>query len=182
MVKIICEGEDDKSFLRVLLRHLKKEKIIDTEIENFDPYIQDMNGKSKLLDKENYKTINKQVKHKKIEKVLFIFDCDFTEDDKKCGDMKKSIECIENLVKKLDWKIDTDYYIFSKNLDYFLIDTLDDKKNFEACEECFELKKVNKNRKILTCIYNKLYPKAPYDFSHPNFKELKQKLKNLFED
>ncbi len=179
MVKIICEGGDDKSFLRLYLQHLKKDGSISTNIENFDSYIQTMSGKAKLLNSENYETINKQI-GKKIKKVLFIFDCDFEEDDKKCGNLENSSKCIESLILELDWNIDTEYYIFSKNLDYFLIDTLENKESFEACEECFKLKELNKNRKILTCIYNKLYPKSPFDFSHPNFNELKQKLQNLF--
>ena len=181
MVKIICEGGDDHSFLKLFLEHLQNDGSLSKEIKNFGSYIKPMGGKSNLLKQENYETINKQIS-KKIKKVLFIFDCDFEEDDSKCGDMQKSIECMENLIKELNWKIETDYYIFSKNLDYFLIDTLDNKDNFEACEECFELKKINKNRKILTCIYNKLYPTPPYNFSHKNFNELKQKLQNLFNE
>lgn len=179
MVKIICEGGDDHSFLKLFLNHMQNDEKISSDIKDFATYIQPMGGKTKLLNQENYETVNKQI-GKKIKKVLFIFDCDFVEDDEKCGDLENSKTCIEDLIKKLDWKIETDYYIFSKNLDYFLIDTLGNKESFEACEECLKLKKVNKNRKILTCIYNKLYPKAPYDFSHPNFDELKQKLHNLF--
>ncbi len=179
MVKIICEGKDDKDFLKLFLRHLKKDGSLSISTENFDSYIETMNGKAKLLNQENYETINKQI-GKKIKKVLFIFDCDFVEDDKKCGNLENSTTCIEDLIKDLNWSIDTSYYIFSKNLDYFLIDTLKNREQFEACEECFKLKELNKNRKILTCIYNKLYPKPPYDFSHPNFNELKEKLNNLF--
>ncbi|MFT5835337.1 MAG: hypothetical protein ACI9RG_000222 [Sulfurimonas sp.] len=181
MVKIICEGGDDHSFLKLFLEHLNEDKSISNSINNFGSYIQPMGGKSNLLNKEKYETINKQI-GKKIKKVLFIFDCDFLEDDAQCGDIDKSKECIEKLIQQLDWKIEIDYYIFSKNLDYFLIDTLENKESFESCEECLELKKVNKNRKILTCIYNKLYPNAPYNFSNDKFDDIKQKLKNLFEE
>ena len=86
------------------------------------------------------------------------------------------------MITELDWKIEVDYYIFNKNLDYFIIETLDNKENFIGCEECFELKELNKNRKILTCIYKTLYPRKPFDFSHPNFDTLKTKLKNLFKE
>jgi len=179
VVKIICEGDDDKSFIRQLLQHLKKEEVIPSNIVNFDSYIQSMKGKSNLLDSEKYLTIEKQI-GKKIDKVLFIFDCDYIEDDNRCGGLEKSKECIENLIKQLDWSIEVDYYIFNKNLDYFIIDTLDKKDNFEDCESCFRLKELNKNRKILTCIYKTLYPKKPYDFSHKNFNDIKKKLVNLF--
>jgi len=58
------------------------------------------------------------------------FDCDFEEDDKSCGGLEKSQKAIEGLIIKLDWKIEVDYYIFNKNLDYFIIDTLDKKRTF----------------------------------------------------
>jgi hypothetical protein len=178
MVRIFCEGSDDKTFIRLLLNDLKKsEKIVG--FENFDSTIKAMGGKSTLLDKDSYQTINKQI-GKQITKVLFIFDCDFQEDDKVCGGLENSKKAISDLIVQLDWKIDIDYYIFDKNLDYFIIETLDNKNNLLGCEECFELKKLNKNRKILTCIYKSLYPKKPFDFNHPNFDELKQKLQNLF--
>jgi hypothetical protein len=180
MVKIICEGSDDKTFLRLLLNDLKKTSSV-PDIENFDGYIEKMGGKSKLLDASKYKLLNKQI-GTKVKKVLFIFDCDFQEDDKVCGGLENSKKAIEDLIVQLDWKIEVDYYIFNKNLDYFIIDTLDKKDNFLGCEECFKLKELNKNRKILTCIYKSLYPKKPFDFEHENFNELKQKLKNLFKE
>jgi hypothetical protein len=180
MVKIICEGSDDKTFLRLLLNDLKKTSSV-PDIENFDGYIEKMGGKSKLLDASKYKLLNKQI-GTKVKKVLFIFDCDFQEDDKVCGGLENSKKAIEDLIVQLDWKIEVDYYIFNKNLDYFIIDTLDKKDNFLGCEECFKLKELNKNRKILTCIYKSLYPKKPFDFEHQNFDKLKQKLKNLFKE
>ncbi len=180
MVRIFCEGSDDKTFLRLLLNDLKKSQNIIGQ-HNFDSIIKVMGGKSNLLDKKSYKTVNKQV-GKQIKKVLFVFDCDFIEDDNICGGLENSIKAIEKLITTLDWKIEVDYYIFNKNLDYFIIDTIDKKENFLGCEECFELKELNKNRKILTCIYKSLYPKKPFDFSHPNFNELKHKLKKLFKE
>jgi len=180
MVRIFCEGNDDKVFLRLLLNDLKRNNEI-IGVENFDSFIKVMGGKSKLLDVESYKTTNKRV-GKNIQKVLFVFDCDFEEDDNLSGGLDNSIKAIEELIDILDWQIEVNYYIFNKNLDYFIIDTLEKNNNFLACEECFDLKKLNKNRKILTCIYKSLYPKAPFDFSHKNFNELKQKLKNLFKE
>ncbi len=180
MVRIFCEGSDDKTFLRLLLNDLKKSNEI-IGFENFDSIINVMGGKSKLLDKDSYSVANKKI-GKGIQKVLFVFDCDFSEDDNSCGGLEASQKAIEELIEILDWKIEVNYYIFNKNLDYFIIDTLDKKDGFLACEECFNLKKLNKNRKILTCIYKSLYPKKPYNFSHKNFDELKQKLKNLFKE
>ncbi len=179
MYSIFCEGVDDKEFILQLLKHLDEKGILNSKPE-YSKYIETKNGKSYLLNKDGYSTTTKKINSKSINKVLFIFDADFKEDDKKIGGLEKSKEKIENLIKDLNWNIATDYYIFDKNLDDFIINTLGNKENFESCEKCFELKKVNKNRKILTCIYSKLYPKSPYDFSHANFIPLKNKLTQLF--
>jgi hypothetical protein len=181
MVKIICEGGDDHSFLKLILNDLQANKKLSENIIDFASYIKPMGGKSKLLDSSKYKLLNKQI-GTKIKKVIFVFDCDFEDDDKNCGNFENSKKCIEKLIQELNWNIEIDYYIFNKNLDYFIIETLEQSENFLSCEKCFELKKLNKNRKILTCIYQKLYPKKPYDFLHPNFNKLKDKLINLFKE
>ncbi len=178
-MRIFCEGKDDKQFLIQLLRHLDTEGKLNSKPE-YTKYIKSFGGKTKLLKDENYSAESKQIESGKIKKVLFIFDADFEEDNKTHNGLEKSEQCIENLIQELSWDVETDYYIFDRNLDDFIIYTLENKTELEACETCFNLKEVNKNRKILTCIYNKLYPKQPYDFSHENFTPLKQKLINLF--
>jgi hypothetical protein len=74
--------------------------------------------------------------------------------------------------------IETDYYLFDKNLADFIAKTLDERqqKCLELFHKCLDIQDKNKNKKISTCIYKQLYPQAPYDFSHPNFDPLKQKL------
>ena len=179
MVSIFCEGVDDKEFILQLLKHLYEEGILNSKPE-YRKYIETKNGKSTLLNKDEYSVTTKKINSKNIKKVLFIFDADFEEDDKKYSGLENSNKAIKSLIKDLNWNIATDYYIFDKNLDDFIINTLDNKENFKSCEQCFKLKEVNKNRKILTCIYSKLYPKKPYDFSHKNFDLLKNKLTKLF--
>jgi len=172
MVKIICEGLDDKDFLTLLIN-----KYLEIDEKKYD--IEYMNGKSVLLGINNYKTLKKT--KDKYTNMLFIFDCDFIDDDKKNNGMDNSEKKIEDLIKSLGLS-NADYYIFNKNLDYFILDTLDNKEDFEACERCLNLKKVNKSRKILTCMYHKLYGKDSYNFSHKNFLPLKTKLQNLFKE
>ncbi|SFV88614.1 hypothetical protein MNB_SUP05-SYMBIONT-7-696 [hydrothermal vent metagenome] len=120
---------------------------------------------------------------KSVNKVLFVFDADFFIDDKTCGGLENSKECIARLITDLDWDIDVDYYIFDKNLDDFIIKTLskEEQNCFKNFEKCLKIEVKNKNKKISTCIYKKLYPQTPYDFSHPNFDTLKQKLTHLFQ-
>ena len=69
MVKIICEGGDDHSFLKLLLNHMQNDKTMPSDITDFATYIQPMGGKSNLLNHEKNETINKQI-DKKIKKVL----------------------------------------------------------------------------------------------------------------
>ncbi|SFV88643.1 hypothetical protein MNB_SUP05-SYMBIONT-5-311 [hydrothermal vent metagenome] len=171
MIQIICEGRDDKNFINQFIRHLKLNACS----------VEQVGGKGSLLAVKTYSGITKEVQAGRTKKVLFVFDADFIEDDRQCGGLKNSQQCIQDLIQNLGWNnIAVDYYIFDKNLDDFIIKTLDNKTDFEACEQCFKLKKLNKNRKILTCIYQKLYPVKPYDFSHTNFNQLQQKLINLF--
>ena len=157
MVKIICEGDDDKSFLTQLLNHLKQENLIKFE-DSFQSVIEHKQGKTNLLNKDKYASLTTQINSSKISKVLFVFDSDFYEDNNQCNNLENSKKCIEELIEQLKWRIKPEYYIFDKNLDYFIIETLEKKGNFLQCEECFDLKKLNKNRKILTCIYQNLYP------------------------
>lgn len=180
MVRIVCEGVDDEGFLKSLLRHLE----IKNSDYDFNQNIQSTKGKSILLQSATYKKnrLNQEV-GKNVDKVLFVFDADFATDDNKCGGLKNSEECIEQLIKDLNWGIEVNYYIFDKNLDDFIINTLneDQKKCFEEFDQCLKIEVENKNKKISTCIYKKLYPQAPYDFSHANFEPLKQKLSELFQ-
>jgi len=179
---IICEGNDDKIFLKALISHLKKENKI-ANIENIDTYIEKMGGKSKLLDKNSYAKLTMQIENGKKTKALFIFDADFKEDDKKCGGLENSTKCIKNLIKELNWNIKIDYYIFDKNLDYFLMNTIENNKcsnKFNELINCLEIEKIKPNKKPIANLYKALYPNKPYDFSHKNFDKIKQKLINLF--
>lgn len=175
MVKIIVEGNDDKNFFISFLNHLNIK----------DPFIVQMGGKIALLDPDNkhYKTLGEQIEKKKIKKVLFVFDCDFENDDKKCGGMEKSLECFENLKQVLNWNIEIDVYIFDRNLDYFLVETIKDKvcyQHFDHLVQCLDVESVKPNKKPIANLYRDLYPYPKFDFSHENFNTLKQKLQDLF--
>jgi hypothetical protein len=49
-------------------------------------------------------------------------------------------------------------------------------------EKCPEFRGKNSHKSIFNVIYKNAYPKAPYNFEHENFNELKTKLKNLFKE
>ena len=180
MVRVFVEGEDDKKFIIVFLRKLLKDKAIDLgNSNNFDNLITIMGNKSKLLKYENYTNTSLLI-GKKIKKTLFIFDCDFEKDNKKCNGMEKSQECFIKLKNNLKWNIPTDNYIFYRNLDYFIAETIEKKHCLFEIEKCLELNTLKPNRKPLASLYAIMYPKKPYNLEHPSFKEIKQKLIDLF--
>ena len=188
MVRIFVEGEDDKKFIITLLRFVIKNKEIDLgSNNNFDDFIAIMGNKSKLLKSLEYKDISKQIgKDKKIKKVLFIFDCDFEKDNRKCNGMEKSEECFDKLLKELNWNIeiqkDKHLHIFNRNLDYCIAETIGKEHCLLDIENCLQLNTLKPNRKPLAALYTIMYPKSPYNLEHPNFNTLKQKLKNLFKE
>jgi len=183
---IIVEGKDDKNFFISLLNDLKKNsEIIVQDNINFDNYIEVMGGKSKLLDSNHskYKKLTMKINNDDIEKALFIFDCDFEINDKNCNGMKKSQECYKELVKKLDWSIKTDIYIFNRNLDYFLVETIKDKEcysYFNNLVECLDIEKLKPNKKPIANLYKDLYPYPQFAFKDDRFQPLKDKLIYLF--
>jgi hypothetical protein len=181
VVRIVCEGIDDENFIKKLLIHLK----VKDKSYSFNQHLQSTGGKSHLLKTTTYdnNNLNQEI-GKSVKKVLFIFDADFEEDNNNNGGLEKSNNAIKKLIQDLNWNIPTDYYIFDNNLDDFIIKTLDkeQQKCFKKFDKCLKIEIKNKNKKISTCIYKKLYPQKPYDFSHQNFTELKAKLKDLFNE
>jgi len=185
---IIVEGKDDKNFLISLFNDLKLNKQISVKDNiNFDDYIEVMGGKRKLLDKGNpkYQKLSMKIDHNDIEKVLFLFDCDFEQDDKDCNGMDKSLQCFNSLKKELKWTIPIDVYIFNRNLDYFLIETIKNKDcydDFKSLIDCLNIENLKPNRKPIANLYRDLYPYPQFDFKDNRFDELKQKLQNLFKE
>lgn len=188
MVKIICEGSDDKKLIISLIHLLIRDgKINQKYSNNITSYIQPMGSKSELLDHQyrEYAIIKKAIENNKIHKLFFIFDCDFEKDDEKCGGMELSKKCFDNLIKnlKLPKNYDLDNYIFNTNLEHFLLKTIKENKcynDFDNLVQCLELEKLKPNKKPIANLYNNLYPKSPYDFNHPDFDTLKEKLIKLF--
>lgn len=182
---IITEGEDDKKFLISLLQHLRKNHLINVDENfNFNNIIEKKTSKSKLLDVSSYDKLKIKIETKNIQKLLFIFDSDFEKDDKKCNGFENSKKCIEILKKDLNLDVQIDYYIFHRNLDYFLLTTINNAKcynEFESLHKCLNLDEVKPNKKPVANMYRELYPYPQFDFNHKQFDDLKQKLQNLFE-
>ena len=188
MVRLFVEGSDDEKFIIKLLQDLKNNnQILFSEKINFKSYINIMGSKKKLLDatQSKYQQVTKEIELGEVKKVLFIFDCDFEKDDKNCNGMEKSLVCFEDLKKALNWNIPIDVYIFNKNLDYFLLETINTKNCYEYFDKlvkCLDVEKVKPNKKPIANLYRDLYPYPQFDFKDNRFDDLKQKLKTLFKE
>ena len=187
MVRIFVEGVDDEKFIIKLLNDLKNSSDIRVPSNfNFGSIINRFGGKKKLLDSSHtkYKQVSKLIEIGEIKRALFIFDCDFEKDDNSCNGMENSKKCFDKLIKELDWNIEVDVYIFNKNLDYFLLKTINTKEcytHFNNLVECLEVETLKPNKKPIANLYRDLYPYPQFDFKDEKFQELKTKLKNLFE-
>ncbi|SFV54887.1 hypothetical protein MNB_SV-6-743 [hydrothermal vent metagenome] len=184
-IRIFVEGNDDKKFIVSLLNDLKKDKRLEIQDSvNFNNYIEVMGSKSKLLDREHikYNRLSQKIGFE-IKKTLFIFDCDFEEDDKNCNGIEKSQKCFDNLLVNLNWNIATDVYIFNRNLDYFLLETINKQEcyeHFDKLLECLDVEKVKPNKKPIANLYRDLHPYPQFDFTDDRFQPLKDKLIDLF--
>ena len=85
MVKklILCEGGDDIAFLN---RYLNEFFNIDKKTYE----IRKMDNKSNFFKKEKYKTISQQIEANLYDKVLFVLDSDFEENDSIYGGYKNT--------------------------------------------------------------------------------------------
>ena len=186
MVRVFVEGSDDEKFIIKILQDLKKNNQISFSKKiNFKSYINIMGNKSKLLDatQSKYKQVSQEIGLGEVKKALFVFDCDFKIDDKKCNGMEESKKCFDDLLINLKWNIEIDFYIFDKNLDYFLIDTINTKKcyeHFDSLVQCLDIEQVKPNKKPIANLYRDLYPYPQFDFKDDKFQPIKDKLIDLF--
>ena len=185
MIAILHEGKSiDPSFFKLLLDDLG----LDESIVRF----YSMGSKSNFFKKEhiNYKDITIAIKD--IDKILFILDSDYLANDRVHGGFENTLKEIEliqqelSLIDKSDTFItyDPSSAIKEGYLESLILSTIpkEQKECIETFLDCSDFKSKGHHKSILNEIYKKAYPKAPYDFSHSNFDDLKQKLKNLFEE
>jgi len=177
MVVIVTEGKSDIEFFEEFLKELdiSRERY---EFKNFE-------GKDNIF-KLNYSIYNEIEKELDIiDKLLIVVDADDSKDSSPIRGYKATEDQLKELITNLDFKIDIDYFIFhngdkeSGYLESYLLSVLDDEQ--KVCIE--EFKKCYRYNLSDKFVFNTFYKqkKYPFDFSHQNFNELKEKLINLFE-
>ncbi len=178
MVVILTEGKTDIEFLKdFILTELKiqREKF---EFKNFE-------GKDNIfkLNHKIYDEIENELDI--IDSILIAVDADDPNEPSPIRGYKKTEKELKELIKNLNFNIPIDYYIFCDEkkegyLESFLLSVLDNnqKECIQNFKECYKYDLTDK------WVYNSFYKqkKYPFDYSHPNFNELRNKLKNLFKD
>jgi len=188
MVALFHEGKSiDRDFFELLLSHLKL---------NFNKVsFYGMGSKSNFFKQNNksYKKLKLEIYDNKVDKILFIIDSDYEKDNKIYGGYENSLREIKLIQKELNIENISDTFIaYDKNsntkegyLESLILSSLDNQQR-ECIEsflnKCPEFKGRDNHKSIFNMIYKNAYPKAPYNFEHRNFDELKKKLKDLFNE
>jgi len=171
MVGIIHEGKTDKEFFTTLLETYNlPDTQNDIKYYNFE-------GINNIFN-INHSYYDEIEKDNILSSILIVIDADKKHDE---YDAK-----LNELIKDLSFNsIEVDYYIMCDddkkgNLESFLLSILDDEQKLciKHFRECYKYDLSDK------WAYNTFYKqkKHPFDFNHPNFDELKQKLQNLFNE
>ena len=190
-VSILHEGKSiDKSFFKLLYAHLGVDEFELKQRVNFVG----MGSKSNFFKLENkvYKLLKSEIEREVIEKVLFIVDSDY-EGNKKYDGYEDTLREIETIQEQLVIKAISDTFVaYDMNsekkegyLESLILSTLsEDQDNCinSFLKKCPEFRGKDSHKSIFNVIYKNAYPQAPYNFEHPYFEELKQKLKNLFKE
>jgi hypothetical protein len=179
MVIIAHEGKSDGEFFDTLLDeyNLDKNQVLYYEFEGKDNLF---NIGHKHYDEIEKKYLN-IVSH-----ILLVVDADNKKDPNRNRGYEASEKALKKLIEDLSFEdILMDYYIMCDEnkegyLESFLLSVLDDKqkKCIEEFKGCFHYELTDK------WVYNSFYKhnKYPFDFNHPNFKNLKEKLEKMYEE
>jgi hypothetical protein len=170
MVGIIHEGKTDREFFTALLEAYSLPNTQnDIKYYNFE-------GVDNIF-KISHKYYDEIEKDNILSSILIVIDADEKYDE---YDAK-----LNKLIEDLSFdSIEVDYYIMcdddkTGNLESFLLSILDDEQKLciKQFRECYKYDLSDK------WAYKTFYKhkKHPFDFNHPNFNELKQKLQTLFE-
>jgi len=187
-VAILHEGNAKKTNDNALLKLLLKELDLPEDTVKFIG----VGVKSNFFKKnnDNYKELLLDVHElQRVSKVLFIVDADYVKTDAVYGGYENTKKELEKVIKELKLKNHSDTYIMCDPtdkcgyLESFILSTIptEQKECIETFLDCSDFKSKENHKAILNQIYKTAYPKAPFDFSHTNFDELKQKLQTLFE-
>jgi len=187
-VAILHEGNSKKTNDNQLLKLLIESLNLDVRRVKFIG----MGTKSNFFKSSNldYIEIIEDIQREAIDKILFVVDADYENNDSIYGGFKNTKIELEKIIKELGLENYSDIYITCDPmvqcgyLESLILSTIPQKQKecIENFLECSDFKSKENHKAILNQIYKTAYPNAPFDFTHQNFNKLKTKLKNLFEE
>lgn len=175
MVAILHEGKSiDKSFFQLLLDDLKLDK---SKVSFYG-----MGTKNNFFTKEfsQYQDLSLEIERENINKVLFIIDADesYVQTETKLLKILHDLQITE----MSHYYIACDPITQAGYLESLILSSLSEEQ--KTCINdfliCSDFKSKTHDKSIFNIIYKNAYPSAPFDFSHKNFNDLKQKLQTLF--
>jgi len=187
-VAILHEGNAKKTHDNELLKLLIEDLGCDVNKVEFFGF----GSKSNFfkLDNPKYERLKLQIEEESINKILFVVDADYEENDEKCGGFENTEKELRKIINNLSLSNISDIYVTcdpqTKDgyLESFILSTIPTEKKecIETFLDCSDFKLKKNHKSVLSEIYKKAYPNAPYDFKHPNFYGLKMKLTKLCKD
>lgn len=185
-VAVLHEGNTQKTNDNALLKLLIQDLGLDLNRVEFFGF----GAKSNFfkLDNLKYERLKLQIEEEAISKILFVVDADYEKNDKTYGGFEKTKSELDKVISELYLSEIANIYVTcdpqTKDgyLESLILSSIPEiqKECIETFLGCSEFTSKENHKSILNEIYKKAYPNAPYDFNHPNFDELKQKLQNLF--
>ena len=176
---ILHEGKDDKKYIKKICKYL--------ELEVSDENFYEMGDKSTFFKEENetYKFIKS---NPRISKILFVLDADYEKNDSKYGGYDNCEQEIKTVIENLGLKDKSNHCITcNPNTKDGYFETLffscvpdDLKKCYDGFMSCSGFKEKGNYKTIMTKLHELSSPSKPYDYEHPNFKDIKDKLTDLF--
>ena len=180
---ILCEGGDDVGFLTKFCKKYLKLDMNKIKIEKIGKK-NDKNGKSAFWEESTYQIIKQEVHLGQYSKILFMVDADYPENDAKYGGLTNSEKALKQIIGTLGFTEKAKYFIAcdpttkTGNLEHLILSTIDDTKK-ECINEllkCVLEMDVHSDKKIVLSSYEAIFKESPYNYTHDNFKELRELL------
>lgn len=190
-IAIVHEDTGHKNLILALIEYLNDLENLNVDAQALVDFYQ-MGTKSNFFKSDcvEYKTLKGRIiDSNQIKKVLFVIDADFEKDNAIYGVFLNTQKQLQQVLDELAIESVSEIFVLCNpnseegHLESLLLETLPEEKR--KCIECFvQCSKIKPQSFYKTILYNlhkTAYPtESYYNFKHPHFNELKQKLINLF--
>jgi|GEM_PF-502638 len=191
-IAIVHEDTGHKNLILALIEHLNNLENLNVDAQALVDFYP-MGTKSNFFksDRVEYKTLKGRINSDQIKKVLFILDADFKKDNAIYGGFSNTQTQLQQVLDKLAIEGVCEIFVLCNpnseegHLESLLLETFPEgkRKCIECFVQCSKIKPQSFYKTILYNLHKTAYPtESYYNFEHPHFDELKQKLRNLFMD